>query len=134
LRTTSSIEDQDTLLIFFKRLLLSIILLDLTVDHLIESATVGGNKGAVCSPEFENVMAVRFVFSGTSVTWKPAAELRSMIKLLNLYIKVHVFTLVCSCDSRKSLLYSGVPLSSWFDFSGSNTIGHQTMSTALTSH
>lgn len=94
---TSNLHDQDTLLVFYKRLLLSIILLDLTVDYLIEPATAHGARAKTCSPEFCNVMAVRFVFSGTGVTWNPEVELRSMIKFLDWYIKVCVFTLVCSC-------------------------------------
>jgi hypothetical protein len=96
LRTTLSIEDQDTVLAFFKRLLLSIILLDFTVDHLIENASVRGDKGQVCKPEFAKMMAVRFTFSRTNVTWNLATELRSMIKLLNLYVKVRHFTDACS--------------------------------------
>jgi hypothetical protein len=84
---TSSVEDQDTPLTFFKRLLLSIIILDMTVTHLSEAAP-GRGSPPTCSSEFECILAARFVFSAPGVTWNAVSELRSAIKLLNMYLKV----------------------------------------------
>jgi hypothetical protein len=85
---TSNTEDQDTALVFFKRLILSIILLDFTMDHLMELV---GPQNGVYRPEFLNIMLVRFTFSSSGVKWNPDVEMRSLIKLINLYVKVRIF-------------------------------------------
>lgn len=96
----TTVEDRDTVLLFFKRLILSIIILNLTVNHLMVNTRYCDEKGP--NPEFESVLQVRWGSSRTKLKWYPATELRSAIKLLNMYVKVRAsYSLVNG--SHKSL-------------------------------
>lgn len=97
LERAMDLEAQDTALNFFKRLILSVLLLNLAIKHFNEPASPRGRKGPVCSKEFANMLLVRFAFSNASRQYNQSTELRAVIRLLNMYLKVsvHLFNLIC---------------------------------------